>query len=374
MKLPEQLGKSFHLLCGHHPSLVIRALYDITGELGATWLAVGEERIVFFHRPSGGQFDRLRFQLNEVIEAELVSDEQFAILKLRFATAQYRIMCSLFELPTLNRVATLCQRANESAPIEAPVRLNPASAFCAAIHAVLDADGHVDPLETEWLGRKFPDPVAIEQGSAWLRVNGLDALLENLPPILNSEQRTCLMSNLVGAVMADGLLEPAEQELVERFRLALDINEQEFGELFQVLLSRNQVAVLVNGDEEADLGSSTALDLFAGALVAVTRCDDDRHATEDAHLRRVIPRPDVLAAAEESDAEAILAALPGPLSPIQRSCMLANLLAVAMVDGELGIPEQELIEQFRIALGISAVEYKTVFSVLLAKNNLSVLC
>ncbi len=373
MNLPEQLAKNFHLLCGHPPTLVIRALYDVDGGLGSTWVAVGEERIVFFHRPSGGEFDRKRFQLNEVIEAELLGADELAVLRLRFATAQYQIKCSLFDLPALDRLAALCQTANERTPIEAPVRLNPASAFCAAIHAALDADGQVDPVETEWLSRKLPDPVAIEQGSAWLRVNGLDALLEALPSILNHEQQVCLLANLVGAVMADGLLEPAEQDLVGRFRSALDIGQSEYERIFNVLLSRNQVAVFVNDEEVADAGPNHALELFAGALVAVTRCDDDRQASEAAHLRRVIPQPAVLEAAETAATDAILAALPDSLNPVQRNCLLANLLAVAMVDGELGISEQELIDRFRAALGISVEAYETVFSVLLSKNNLTIL-
>lgn len=370
MKLPEKLEKDFHLSCGHAPLYVVRALYNVDGNLGGTWLAVGEERIFLFHRASGGQFERKRHQLNELIESNLETEDNLATLQLRFAGAQYLVKCSLFDLHLLHQISTHCQAAVEARPIEAPARLNPASAFCAAIHAILDADGHVDPVETEWLCRKLPDPVAIEEGSAWLRVHGLDQLLSVLPAELNAAQRRCLMTNLIGGVMADGLLEPEEQELIERFRNALQISEEHYDGMFSVLLTRNQLNVLISDDEE----DSPALELFAAALLALTNCDDERHVNEDAHLRRILPRPILLDAAAKATTDSILANLPGALDEMQSLCMLANLLAVAMVDGKLEIEEQDLIDRFRVALEIPEVDHERIYSVLLCKNDLSVLC
>ena len=373
MNLPEKLDKDFKLLCGRAPEIVVRALYNIDGKAGATWVAVGEERIVFYHRASGKEFDRTRLKLNEVIEANVEATNELAVMLIRSATSHFQIKCSLFDLPNLDRVAVACKTANERSPIEPPARLNSVSAFCAAIHSVMDADHHVDPVETEWLCMKLPDLVAIEQGSAWLRVHGTEALMKELPSALNFPQRLCLIANLIGAVMSDGLLEPAERELVDRFRQTLEISEEEFDRLFQVILTRNQLAILANehGPDEENLA------LFAASLIAVTECDDERHEREVAYLRRVVDHPELLCAAQEEldsvGVNGLLAALPGPLHEAQRKCLLTNALSVAMVDGELEVPEQELIEKLRGALGIPMLYYETVFRVLLIKNNLSVL-
>lgn len=373
MNLPDKLEKDFKLLCGHSPSIVVRALYNIDGDDGASWVAVGEERMVLFHRAPGQPFERTRLQLNEVIESEVVATNELAVMTIRSATSHLKVKCSLFDLPTLDRVATACRTANERSPIEPPARLNSVSAFCAGIHAVMDADHRVDPVETEWLCQKLPDLVAIEQGSAWLRAHGLENLLKELPAALNEMQRLCLIANLIAAVMADGYLERAEQELVERFRTALGVSEEDYEPLFQTLLTRNQVAVLASEDD----GNEEALALFAAALTAVSECDQERHACEDAYLRRVIDHPELMDAAKaELDATGIdqlVSALPGPLNEAQRNCLLANSLAVAMVDGELGIPEQELIDRLREALGIPLEYYETIYDALLIKNNLGVL-
>ncbi|MGB0583323.1 MAG: hypothetical protein ACPGVU_26875 [Limisphaerales bacterium] len=373
MNLPDKLDKDFKLLCGHAPAIVVRALYNIDGKAGETWVAVGEERIVFYHRPAGGEFDRTRLKLNEVIEANVEATNELAVVSIRTATNHLQVKCSLFDLPNLDRAATACKTANERTPIEAPARLNSVSAFCAAIHAVMDADHRVDPVETEWLCQKLPDLVAIEQGSAWHRVHGTENLLKELPAALNYPQRLCLIANLIGSVMSDGLLEPAEHELVDRFRTALEIGEEEYDRLFQVILTRNQVAVLADEDDPDE----EALALFAAALIAVTECDNERHVREVAYLNRVIDHPDLMSAAKaELDSvgvSGLLSGLPGPLHEAQRKCLLTNALSVAMVDGELEIPEQELIEQLRAAMGVPMLYYETALRALLVKNNLSVL-
>lgn len=228
MKLPSLLEENFVRLEGRPPRRVVRALYDITGDLGATWLAVGEDHLAFYHRPSGGEFGRLKFRVNEVIECRVSAETDLAILRFRFATAHYDLKCSLFDVPKLDEVAGRCQTAVESDPIQAPARLNSRSAFCAGIHAVLDADGRVDPVETEWLCRRIGDAVAIEQGSAWLRVHGRDALLAEIDRHLDAPQRECLMANQIAAVMADGLLEADEQEMLQKFAGALGVDDERF--------------------------------------------------------------------------------------------------------------------------------------------------
>ncbi len=379
MQLPDQLGKNFLHLCGKPPRIAVRALYNLDGELGATWLAVGEERIVFYYRPSGGSFCRKAFRLNEVIECKVKADPCFAVIHFRFAAAQYELKCSQWDLPALDRIAGLFTAEADSMPLEAPARLNPASAFCAGIHAVMGADGQVDPVETEWLSRRIPAPEAIQEGSAWLRVHQLDKLLEEAPRILNDAQCECLVANQLSAVMSDGLLRSAERDLVERFQNALNLTKDRFNEIFEILLSRNQVAVLANDadGEMLDLSPTAPLVLFTAALLAMSRCDAEKQPAEEDYLNKVINHPEVIEEAEEAlnhlGLDGLLEALPNALDDAQRQCLMANLLGLSMADGELRVEEQELIDQFCAALLIPEAGYQRIYSVLLAKNNLSVL-
>ena len=79
INLPEKLDQDFRKFCGLAPAIVIRALYNIDGQ-------AGEERIVFYHRPSGGEFDRTRLQLNEVIEANVEATNELTVMSIRSTT------------------------------------------------------------------------------------------------------------------------------------------------------------------------------------------------------------------------------------------------------------------------------------------------
>ncbi|MBG89722.1 MAG: hypothetical protein CMO80_22875 [Verrucomicrobiales bacterium] len=100
-----------------------------------------------------------------MIECSVHAESELALIKFRFATAHYGLKCSLFDIPSLDAVASLCHSTNITNPIKAPARSNSTSAFGAGIHAVLASDSQVDPAETEWLCHKNADPGAIEQGA-----------------------------------------------------------------------------------------------------------------------------------------------------------------------------------------------------------------
>lgn len=140
-------------------------------------------------------------------------------------------------------------------------------------------------------------------------------------------------------------------------------------------MRRNQVALLAGGG--GDDSDDAAVVLFGAALLAVTQCDDTRSEAEDAYLRRVLNDENLLAESaallDELGTEQLAARLADGLAEDQKECLLANLLAVAMVDGELAVEEQELIEQLRSAAGIAEATQARFFEVLLTKNNLAVL-
>jgi len=93
MKLPEGLNRNFRGLCGDDPSIVARALYNLDGSLGATWIALGPDEIVFYHRPSGGEFNRRRIRLNEIIECGVETEADYAAIRFRLAAEHYRLRC-----------------------------------------------------------------------------------------------------------------------------------------------------------------------------------------------------------------------------------------------------------------------------------------
>ena len=111
--------------------------------------------------------------------------------------------------------------------------------------------------------------------------------------------------------------------------------------------------------------------------MAMSECDEEKHETEEAYLRRLVERVEVVTESarllEYKGMDGLIESLPGPLDDIQCRCLMVNLLGLAMVDGQLKGPEQELIGRFHQALQVSDDDFHLYLEVLLAKNNLAVL-
>ena len=202
--------------------------------------------------------------------------------------------------------------------------------------------------------------------------------MEVLPDVMSMQQRECLLANQISVSMADGVLRSAEQGAIEKFRAAMQVKADRFESIFHALLIKNRIITIFGdpADGLLDLSSSSPVVISAACLLAMSECDEEKHETEESFLKRLIAREEVMkesnALLEFKGLEGLIEALES-LNEDQRRCLMANLLGLAMVDGELKVKEQELIGRFQKAMNISDEDFHWFLEVLLAKNNLSVL-
>lgn len=121
--------------------------------------------------------------------------------------------------------------------------LTPLVALCAALQAAIRADGQTGEMETEYLLRLINDPAACRQGEDYLEEHDLEELYVQLPLVLGSDQRRCLMANLLQIMLENGELTGQEQDLIERFREALKLSESQYQEILEGLLLANNMTV-----------------------------------------------------------------------------------------------------------------------------------
>ncbi len=119
-----------------------------------------------------------------------------------------------------------------------------AAVFCASLYAMADADNELDDSELTLITRIMDDANKMLAGRSHLAKNGVDLLLDQVCTELNPAQGRCLMANLIAVAMADGSLRGAEQQLFERFKLAIGMDAAEFQRLFDALLLKNNLSVL----------------------------------------------------------------------------------------------------------------------------------
>ena len=108
--------------------------------------------------------------------------------------------------------------------------------FCASLLGMAAADADFDATEKEYVKRLVANPDALQEGADYFSQAGIDTVVKGAGLHLNEEQKLCLMSNLMALAMADGLLRGVEQQLVERFREALHINEEDYSAMHEVLM------------------------------------------------------------------------------------------------------------------------------------------
>ena len=117
-------------------------------------------------------------------------------------------------------------------------------------------------------------------------------------------------------------------------------------------------------------------ELLAAALTAMMEVDGELSPTEKGYLLRTIEDRKVCDAGRQAlhqvGIDVLIRRVPDLLSEKQATCMIANLMELAMVDGELRTLEQKLLERFREAAHIDTDIFDALYSALVIKNNLSV--
>jgi len=390
MTLPPELARHLAAPGVPAPKAAARALYDLGGHLGETWAVTDGAQLFLFSRRIGEEFKLTQTPLKDIDDLCVRDDGAFAHLQIQSAGHTRELKFSIWDRRELDALC-LCwteatgQLAREGTrhlqlepsgsahPPASP--LTPLTAFCAAIHAMMRADGHSDASELFVIQTAIHEPALIERGRQWLERHGEEALLKGLVGLLNDEQKLCLLANAAAVGMADGLWRTKEQGWLDRLQKALAVGETEFQPLFDVLLIQSGLHVF-ESDTAAHGGPTAPLTLLAAGLRAVAEADGGLGPEEQALLWQIVEDADVGAEAEallrRDGVETVMRHAALSLSVPQKHCLLANLLKVAMVDGVLRSKEQALLEHFRRELGVAEGPWQAIHHALMVKNNLTV--
>ncbi len=240
MQLPDELVTRIKA-DGGHPQVAVRALYDLDGNLGETFVAADNRTLWLFWRRFGEPFQTLRLSLAEISELKVAAQSVFIEMGLTTSSAAYALKFSSWDKPQLDALAGLWS-AGRPAPKptrETPLAvfdqpgpelspadgLTPVIAYCAAMRLMMAADTALAVHEQEHLRGAGLAERTIRMGENYLQTHGREQVLSRLGAVLNGEQKTCLMSHLIAMATADGALKPSEEELLRRFRQALGLAE-----------------------------------------------------------------------------------------------------------------------------------------------------
>ena len=133
-------------------------------------------------------------------------------------------------------------------------------AFVTSLIYMMAADGEMDHEEVGQLlavlgGEKQQDGTIgvgaqnrdlLRKAQQIVRTTPLDTFLTQATPILTDAQKMCVLTNLVDSSLSDGVAEPEEQVMFDKFMRAFGIAESRFRPFFEVVSLKNDRTVFTN--------------------------------------------------------------------------------------------------------------------------------
>lgn len=375
LRLPAKLDSQFRELCGVEPTTVARALSDLDGKAGATWVATDTTRLVFFCRSSSsGNFNMKPYRYADASAFDVQDDGKFAFMHITFPDRKIDLKFSSMEQMTIDKLESYWTPVTEDNDVKAPAQLTPMLIFLASLQALIQADRDLASQELGWIQENMIDTNALRRAGAWLRENDLNQLVAHINEDLNQEQKACLHANLISLAMADGAYRAKEAEVINQIREAIGLPPEKHDRVFDLLRARSDIKVFFN--KEGEPASPEALNLCAACLLAMARHDGQPHAREEKMVRKVIGRTDVINSAltyvQQLGLKGVLGFLPGSLNEAQRRFIILNLMWIATADGVFDSSKQTLMDRFRRRLQVSEEAYQADFDLYLTFQNLSV--
>jgi uncharacterized tellurite resistance protein B-like protein len=250
MKVPPEIIAKIESI-GVQPQVQTRALCDIEGNIGETWVVADKRHLLLLSRRLGEDFAPSIIPMSKIESFEITNERPFTYLCLVAPGIDTLLKFGSADSAALKQI---CQLRNSDArppppppvPDEAEVALGsipPFVTFCAALHALIQTDGEVNETELTLLDLVVDDTKMLAAGLACWRQLGSEQLVAEIAHTFNAEQKLCLMINLLEIAMSDGYLRSHEKALLKQLRDGIGVDPAAFSEAYRVIMAKNNMGV-----------------------------------------------------------------------------------------------------------------------------------
>ncbi len=257
MKLPDKIKSKFAKLIGADvPVFSFRALTNLEGNLGETYVLSDKDSVLFCSGNIGGNYKYFKYKFEEITLVSLETDRPFAYLGIRVENLDYRLKFPAYDLDQLNELINSFnknkvsndrpQSLAEQDFDESKLDLTPLVGFCALLYAVANMDGKSCENELKNLSLIINDDHILKRGFDYWKGTDNIQIVEELKSLLTSDQKICLLANMLEVTMVDGVLNENEKMFLEKTRLIFNINTTKFNAIFDALYAKNNFTSFYN--------------------------------------------------------------------------------------------------------------------------------
>lgn len=359
MPLPTQLQKEFVAEFKREPSIVLRAVCDLTGESGLTWVATDGAVLACFTKPAGGEFTRCDYRISEATLLEAGVEDDQLMLKARFPEAEFALRLPTSEDLALQKLVALRPRMDTVNTVRPPAALTPHLVCAAAAYALAQADGEISTEKLDWVVARFGSQKSFQRAGAWVSKHGFAKLLLEAGTLLSPVERECVMVNLIELGFSDNRLSSQESTMLDEWRQAAGISEEDFQRAYEAILATVSLGVLVN---ETPSGPDwTPVNLLCAGILGVIQHRPQTAERRLKALERRIQSTDAINSGqtyvEQLGVDGLVSALADMLQPAQRRCVLANVLREAFLEGEPSPEVAAYLQQLHDGTGVAPADF-----------------
>lgn len=359
MGLPAQLEQEFVRDFKRKPHIILRALCDLTGEPGLTWLASDGTVLACFSKPAGGEFMRHDYAISKATALESGVEGEHLFFQARFPEAEFVLRIPTSEDLALQKLVALQANIETVNTLRPPATLTPHLVCAAAAYALAMADGTLAKEELDWVVAHFGDQNSFRRGGSWIVKHGFAKLLEEAVRLLTPIQLESIVSSLLALGFSDNRFSHEEIAMLEEWRQAAGMPEERYQRCYDTIVATVSVGLLIN---ETPSGPDwTPVNLLCAAMLGVIQHHPNTAERRIKALERRIQTTDAINSGqtylEQLGADGLVTALSGMLNSTQSRCVLANVLCEAHLDGEPSPEVSDYLSLLHVGMGVSTADY-----------------
>ena len=131
-----------------------------------------------------------------------------------------------------------------------------ANLFCACLLAMAECDGTKRRKEGRMVKKLFKQRETINSARTYLEQLGIKGIIDYLPGPLTDPQKRCILLNQLQIAVADGVFNSHKQDLLDRFRRALKMNEESYQKDLNRFIILQNLSVFAFTSEEGTRGEA----------------------------------------------------------------------------------------------------------------------
>ncbi len=234
--LPEEIKSEIDKeLVEQEPLALARSNMAVNGHMGESFIVAYKNKFFFFTKAMGSlEFKKIEGLYPDISEMSVTNDTKNAVIEIQLKKQKHALKFAPIIEKSLNKVKVRWLITS----------LSPYLALFAALMYLASEDDDVSGEENDFILKLAKnDENVLTLAHNFYQEQSIETLYEVLSGC-GEEQKFCIMANLLELAMCDGILHSQELKLIRRFAKSMNIEDDEYETIKQVMVMKNQIGIL----------------------------------------------------------------------------------------------------------------------------------